>query len=148
MKRDFLKYAALIGCPVCFLLGLMTVPSYRIVSGVLWGKTVQTLNAPQTRHRAALLKKHNLGDINFVVKVDGERVYFSPDYMPFVDGAYRETLVWDKTGNVVVLELMGKRVFAYHAGEKRRLAKGELKQYDLFPTPADQNYASIVAVDE
>ena len=89
---------------------------------------------------AKLLKKHNLGDINFIVKVDGERVYESSDLMPFPDHVYRETLLWDKTDTVVVLELMGKRVFAYNADEKREVVKGELANYEFYPTLADHYF--------
>jgi hypothetical protein len=56
--------------------------------------------------------------------------------------------VWDETGRVVMLELMGKHVFAYDAEKKRDLVKGELKQYKFYPTPADQNYAAFVDIDE
>lgn len=146
--KQFLEGMRVIAYPACFLLGMLALPTYGVVSGILWGKTIQTVNAPETNHRASLLKKYNLGDINFIVEVDGERVYRSPDYMPFVNGAYRETLVWDRTGRVVVLELMGKRVFAYDAIARRPLGRGELSQYQLFPTPADQNYADFVDLDQ
>jgi hypothetical protein len=126
----------------------VTPKIYGAVSGILWGKTVQILYSPDEKHHAALLKKENLADINFIVEVDGRRIYESPDFMPFVDGSYRETLLWDKTGRVVVLELMGKRVFAYDTQARRRLQKGELGQYTLFPLPSDQNYAEISDIDE
>jgi hypothetical protein len=146
--KQFLEGMKVIAYSACFLLGMIALPAYGVVIGVLWGRNVQTLRAPETNHSASLLKKYNLADINFIVEVDGERVYRSPDYMPFVDRAYRETLVWDRTGRVVVLELMGKRVFAYDAVARRPLGRGELSQYQLFPMPSDQNYAGIVDIDE
>lgn len=146
--RQFLEGMKALAYPGCFLLGLIAMPAYGVFSGLMWGKNVQTLDAPGGAHRAVLLKKYNLADINFIVQVDGERVYRSPDYMPFPDRWYREALVWDKTGRVVLLELMGKRVFAYDTQNKRELRKGELAQYELWPTPTDQNYADIRDIDE
>ena len=128
--------------------GLIANPIYQIVIGIVSGRHLQTLHAPETNHQAVLLKKHNLADINFVVKVDGKRVYFSPDYIPYPDNSYRETLVWDETGRIVVLELMGKRVFAYDAEEQRELKKGEIDKYVFYPTQNDVNYAPIKDINE
>jgi hypothetical protein len=68
--------------------------------------------------------------------------------MPFRDRSYRETLVWDKSGHIVVLELMGKRVFAYDAVNKRRLGKGELSKYQLYPMPSDYVYVELKDIDQ
>ena len=118
------------------------------MSGIFWGRDLQILNSPDRAHQAVLLKKYNLADINFIVKVDGERVYESSDLMPFTDHSYRETLLWDKTGRVVALELMGKRVFAFDTHTNRELKKGELSQYQLWPMPSHHNYADIKEIDE
>lgn len=134
--------------PACLVVGLAALPAYGLVSGFFWGKTVQSVSSRGSKHEAKLLKKYNLADINFLVKVDGRRVYQSSDLMPFPDHLYRETLLWDKSGRVVVLELMGKRVFAYDVESGRSLQKGELAAYTFFPTPADQNYAPIRDLDE
>jgi hypothetical protein len=148
MKHKLLKTLAVVGCPACLIIGLITMPVYRVASSILWGQNIQALQSPENGHRATLLKKYNLADINFIVKVDGERVYESPDLMPFTDRSYRETLVWDKTGRIVVLELMGKRVFAYDTQTKRRLQKGELNQYTLYPMPSDYVYVDLKDIDE
>lgn len=148
MKRNLYKALVLFGCPACLLLGMISLPAYRLVKTIIWGKNVQVLESPETNHRAALIKKYNIADINFIVKVDGEPVYESADLMPFPDHMYRETLVWDKTGRVVVLELMGKRVFAYDTVDRKRLGKGELKQYQLYPMPSDYVYIDLKDIDE
>ena len=145
--KKLLTGVKVLAYPACFLLGITLLPTYGIVSG-LWGRNIQTLESPAGDHRVSLLKKHNLADINFIVKVDGVRVYESPDLMPFPDRLYRETLVWDKTGKIVVLELMGKRVFAYDVVNKRRLGKGELAQYQLYPVPSDYVYVNLKDIDE
>lgn len=148
MKQKLLRSLVIIGCPACLLLGMLAMPVYRVVSGIFWGQNIQNLNAPEGRHRASLLKRFNLADINFIVKVDGERVYESADLIPFTDRSYRETLVWDKTGKIVVLELMGKRVFAYNVVNRKRLGKGELSQYKLYPMPTDYVYTDLKDIDE
>ena len=124
------------------------MPVYGFVSGELWGKNIQTLESPHNEHNASLLKKYNLADINFIVKVDGVRVYESPDLIPFSDRSYREALVWDKTGRIVMLELLGKRVFAYDAVAKRSLGRGELKNYQMYPMSSDNVYVYLKDIDE
>lgn len=145
MKRQ--KLLKLIGFGACLTIGisigLLFYPFYKVASGIFIGRHLQTLSAPETNHTATLLKKHNLADINFIVKVDGIKVYTSPDYIGFPDHLYRETLVWDKSGKIVLLELMGKRVFGYNAEEKREITKSELGNYVFSPTPSDGNYAPI-----
>ena len=146
--RQFLESMKLVAYPLCFILGMIALPAYGVFSGIFWGKNIQALDSPDGHHRAVLLKQVNLVDINFIVNVDGERVYVSPDLIGSPYHWYRETLVWDKTGRVIVLELMGKRVFAYDTQTKRRLQKGELSQYQLWPVPSDQNYAGLKDIDE
>jgi hypothetical protein len=150
---DFRKTAKLTGFFICLtigiFIGLLIVPFYETSASLVGGKPIQTLYAPNTNHTAVLLRKHKLADINFVVKVDGQRVYLSSDYYGLPDHLYRETLVWDKTGRIVVFELMGKRVFAYDAEEKREIGKNELSKYELSPVVSDNNfYASIRDIDE
>jgi hypothetical protein len=132
---------------VGIVLGLIAMPTYRVVSSVFGGRTVQTVWS-DSGHRAVLYKQYSLMNINFKVEVEGQVVYISPDVLNFPDGMYRETLVWDETGRIVVLELMGKRVFAYDAVEKRKLGKGELSQYKLYPTASDYVLEELRDIDE
>lgn len=129
-------------------IGLIAVPFYQIATSLFGGRHIQTLVSPNGKHSAVLLRKHNLVDTNFIVKVDGHRIYESPDLAGFSDNLYRETLVWDKTGRIVVLELMGKRIFAYDAVKERMLGKGELQQYELYPMPNDYFYVYLKDIDE
>jgi hypothetical protein len=143
--KNFLKLAAY---PLCFLLGLQFYPAYELLSILAKPRRLQTVVASGGKHTAELYKKHNLADINFIVSVDGQRVYVSSDLNGFLDGEYRETLLWDKTGTVVVLELMGKHVFAFNAETKQTLKKGELQSYKLYPLLSDVQYAPIKDIDE
>lgn len=147
--KDFFKKFAYTSCFVIGIgIGLSAIPLYRIVTSLIGGRHLQTLYAKDLTHKASLYKKHNLADINFVVRVDGQRVYFSPDYVPYADYLYRETLLWDETGRVVILELMGKRVFVYDAEEKRELKKGEINNYQFYPIPSGGNYAPLEDIEE
>jgi hypothetical protein len=147
--KQIAKAAGFIAClTVGVFIGLLANPLYQIGASLLVGRTVQTLNSPDGKHTAALLRKHNLADFTFLVKVNGKRVYISPDLIGFPDSVYRETLVWDKTGRVVVLELMGKRVFAYDTLDERTLSKGELQQYKLYPMPDDYFYVYLKDIDD
>src|SRR5690606_9831226 len=125
---------------VGLLVGMLIVPAYTIAVSIFGGRHFQTVYAPDGGHIASLYKKHNLGDINFIVDVDGETVFRSADLMPLVDGQYRETLIWDKSGRVVVFEMMGKRIFAYDAVEKRQLNAAELEPYVFWPALGDSYF--------
>jgi hypothetical protein len=50
---------------------------------------------------------------------------------------YRETLLWDKSGKVVVLEVLGIWVFAYDAESKRKVGPEELNKYEFSPRLGD-----------
>jgi hypothetical protein len=149
MKIQIKKILQYLGYPLCFLIGLALEPAYEIVSGVGWGRTIQIVNSNSGAHQAVLAKKHNLADMNFIVKVDGKRVYISPDYVNYPDNYYQENLQWDITGKVVVLQLIGKRVFAYDTVTQQGLKKGDLERYQFLPTKSPvENYAPITDLDE
>jgi hypothetical protein len=147
-KRRLGIIATCVGLAVGVLLGIVSVRAYDIAIGIIYGRTIQSLESG-SGHNARLLKKYNLADINFKVLVDGQMVYVGPDLVGLPDHLYRETLVWDKTGRVVVLELMGRRVFAYDAQEKRPLEKGEINNYELNPSISENYFfAPISDIEE
>lgn len=103
---------------------------------VFWPSRIklQTLRSPNGLHTADLVRSDHL-DRNYVVRVDGSRVYVSPDFAPRHDLPYRETLVWDKTGRVVVLEIARHRIFGYNAEKRVRLSDEELLAVEFPPDP-------------
>lgn len=144
--RNVLKY---VGYPICFIAGLQLFPFYQYINLIFWEHSLQSVKSGQTEHTATLSKKNNLADINFVVKVDNKKIYESADYVPYPAGFYQEHLVWDVTGKVVVLKLLGKRVFAYDAIEQQSIKKGELKNYNFLPDrQPDDNYSPIKDIDD
>ena len=94
-------------------------------------KTIQSKTNLNGSHTAKLVR-HDGIDVNFKVVVDGERVYYSPDFAP-VDFDFREQIAWDKTGNIVILEVAGKRLFAYDVEQKRQLSDDELLSVEYTP---------------
>ena len=94
-------------------------------------KTIQSKTNPKGSHKAELVRHQGI-DVNFKVIVDGERVYYSPDFAP-VEFDFREQVAWDKTGNIIVLEVAGKRLFAYDAEQKRQLSDNELLTVEYIP---------------
>ncbi len=143
--RLFTHFGAFIAGVV---ISLLAIPVYWFVSSLTFGRPIQTLHSPNPGHTAVLRRKHTLVDFNFIVEVNGEAVYRSPDLCA-ADRSLRETLVWDKSGQVVVLELMGKRVFAYNATDRQVLGKGQLSGRDFYPTQEDNYFCAVLSdIDE
>ncbi len=94
-------------------------------------KTIQSKTNPKGSHTATLVRHQGI-DVNFKVLADGERVYYSPDFAP-VEFDFREQIAWDKTGNIIILEVAGKRLFAYDAEQKRQLTDSELLSVEYTP---------------
>jgi hypothetical protein len=93
--------------------------------------TVQIKTSHLGKHEAKLFRYQGI-DVNFRVQIDGEGVFYSPDFAP-VEYDFREQIVWDKTGNILVLEVAGKRIFAYDALQKRPLSNSELLAVEYVP---------------
>ena len=93
---------------------------------------LRQFKANPTGSHTAKLVRHQGIDVNSKVIADGERVYDSPDFAS-VEFDFREQIAWDKTGNIVVLEVAGKRLFACDAKQKRQLSDGELLSVEYTP---------------
>jgi hypothetical protein len=111
---------------LCIIFGIAAVVFY-----LTSGTTVQEKISPVGSHRAKLVR-HDGIDVNFQVVVDGEKVFRSPDFAPVRDD-FREQIVWDATGKVMVLEVAGQRLFGYDAERKRRLTDEELLAVEYTP---------------
>ena len=108
------------------------IPSYL---DRLFRTELMTLTTRDRSHRAVLIRSDVFVDRNYIVKVDGQRVYVSPDFAPRHDLPYRETLLWDRTGRVVLLEIAGHRLFGYDVSRGRALTTSELLAAELPPEP-------------
>jgi len=102
-------------------------------------RTVQTLYSPEGKHKA-VLKRMDSFDLNFTVKVDGKKVYLSPDFAPNKKVDFQERLVWDKTGTVVVLDVTGRRLFGFDVKNQKSLSDSELMLVEYAPEPNQWEY--------
>jgi len=122
----FFKWSVIAILSIVFLIGgLFAVIYFSSVT------TIHTKLNPTGSHKAKLVRHQGI-DVNFKVVVDGETIYYSPDFAP-VEFDFREQVAWDKTGNIVVLEVAGKRLFAYDAEQKRQLSDSELLSVEYVP---------------
>ena len=86
--------------------------------------TVQRKASPDGVHKAKLVRYDSI-DVNFEVIVDGANVFRSADFAP-VEHDFREQINWDASGNTVILEIAGQRLFGYDAQYKRKLSDEEV----------------------
>lgn len=93
--------------------------------------TVQQTTNLEKSHTAKLIRNNGI-DVNFKVVVDGEDVFYSPDFAP-VEDDFRERLIWNEKGNVVILEVAGKRLFGYDVMQKKKLSNKALMEVEYVP---------------
>lgn len=103
-----------------------------------WTK-LQTLSSPDGQHTAELSRVDGI-DRNYLVRVDGRRVYTSPDFAPRKDLPFREALVWDATGKILMLEVAHHRIFGYDVSAGRQLSDEELLLAQAPPDPPLSEY--------
>jgi hypothetical protein len=134
--KDFFKKFAYISC---FMFGvvftLAVIPIGYVSYQILFGLPIQTVYSE--KHTASLRQTFGVFDYNLLVEIDNQQVYNTGD-MVGLPSQLRTTLVWDKTGKVVIFERMGKISFAYNAEEKRQIDNYELKNYCF--SPMMENY--------
>lgn len=127
MKRKFLWVA----------LSLLAVMAVALAFYYSLVTTVQTKFSPNGSHQAKLVRMDSF-DVKFKVFVDGEPVFRSDDFAS-VRQDFREQINWDATGNIVVLEVAGQRLFAYDARKKRALNTQETRAVK-YPAFAEYGY--------
>lgn len=101
-------------------------------------RVVQILDSADGSTRAELVRRYALFDLNFMVFVNGQKIYTSPDFDGTYKIAYRETICWDTSGKDLVLEIAGRRLFGYNLATKRRLTDRELLALKIqYATPRE-----------
>ena len=119
----------LILCVLAFLLLLL------VMREVLpFWQTLQQLPSPDGKHTVKLVRQDAI-DRNYLIYVDGERVYVSPDFVPRDDISFQEALHWDAAGSIVVFEVAKRRLFGFDVREHRPLSDDELLAVELAPVP-------------
>lgn len=101
-------------------------------------RTVQVLYTPSWDNKAVLKRTDGI-DLNFIVKVNGRKVYSSPDFAPDTRIDFKERIVWDKSGTVIILEVAGKRLFGYDIKIQKPLSDKDLLSIEYAPDPDISN---------
>ena len=109
------------------------------INGVWPWTKLQTLSSPDGQHTAELSRADGI-DRNYTVRIDRRRVYTSPDFAPRKDLPFRETLVWDATGKILMLEVARHRIFGYDVAADRQLSDEELLATQAAPDPPLSEY--------
>lgn len=111
---------------------------------VIWAEgprnlTLQSFESADGKHRVTLSRSDWI-DRNYFIFVEGRQVYRSPDFAPRTNLPFREALVWDTTGNVVMLEVARHRIAGYDIAAKRLLSDDELLSMEAAPDPPLAEY--------
>jgi hypothetical protein len=108
-----------------------------------FGLPIQAVHSRESGNIAVLRKHFGIIDYNLSVDVNGRSVYRSGDIQGFSPSDLRATLVWDKSGRVVVLEIMGKPRFAYDAVTNQQIERGGLAGLEFYPMPSDYPFTGL-----
>jgi hypothetical protein len=88
--------------------------------GVQDQRVVQILRSPNGKHEAQLTWRYAFLDLNFLIDLNGERIYTSPDFDPQYILPFRETLLWDESGRYLIFEVNGQRLWGYDVFNRSR----------------------------
>lgn len=108
-----------------------------------FGLPIETVVSRESGNVAVLREHSRIIDYNLSIDVNGRSVYRSGDIQGFSPSHLRATLVWDKTGRVVILEMMGKPRFAYDAVTNQQIERGGLAGLEFYPMPSDYPFTGL-----
>lgn len=108
-----------------------------------FGLPIETVVSRESGNVAVLREHFGIIDYNLSIDVNGRSVYRSGDIQGFSPSQLRATLVWDKTGRVVILEMMGKPRFAYDAVTNQQIERGGLAGLEFYPMPGDYPFTGL-----
>ena len=109
-----------------FVFGAFQFVQFMRAFGVKDHRVVQILESADDKHKVELIRRYSFLDLNFFIDLDGERIYRTEDFRPNYKIPFRETILWDKTGENLILEVSRKRLFGYNVPSKRKLSEKEL----------------------
>ena len=117
-----------------FLIGIVVTLTTHWFLNRWTGDTVQRLCTVDHKH-CAELKRRMFLDLNFLVKLNGKNIFMTEDFMPNDTLPHRETLVWDDSGKILLLEIAGRRIYGYDTEAGRQLRNDELLAIKVSPIP-------------
>jgi hypothetical protein len=105
-------------------------------------RVVQIIKSPKEKHEAQLIRRYAFLDLNFVIELDGKRIYTSPDFRPNYTIPFRETLLWDESGHYLVFEVNWQRLWGYNVFNRKPLTPAELRTVKIPKVkPEDLGYS-------
>ena len=140
-KRKSIAVAVIIAGAI-FAFGAYQVVQFQRAFGVKDQRVVQILESSDSQIKAELIRRYAFLDLNFIIKLNGEKIFTSPDFKQTYKIPFRETILWDKTGKNLIFEIGGHRLFAYNVAMKRQLSDKELLSLQVQnPKPEDFSYS-------
>jgi hypothetical protein len=101
--------------------GIYQVAQIWKLFGIHDQRVVQILESSDGKLKAELIRRYAFLDLNFIIKLNGKTIFISPDFKQSYKFPFRETILWDKTGNNLIFEVSGHRLFGYNVISKRQL---------------------------
>ncbi|PQV62452.1 hypothetical protein B1R32_13410 [Abditibacterium utsteinense] len=110
-----------------FTLGFAVATLWQGFKSRVYFRPVQRLASPDRAHLAVLERVDNI-DFNFRILLDGQKIYHSPDFNPNSSLPFRETLLWDTTGKLLIFQVTRRQLFGYDVLQQRVLSGAEVLQ--------------------
>jgi hypothetical protein len=120
-----------------FVFGILCTMLWQSFLNFVSFRPVQYLSSPNRKYEA-VLERQDFIDLNFRVSLNGKSIYRSPDFSPNHSLAFRESLTWDDSGTILVLEVGGRRLFGYDIAQSQRLTDASLLRVKVSPVPLDK----------
>ena len=130
---------AIIVTGLVFAFGAFQFVQFQKAFGVKDNRVVQILESPDGQLKAQLIRRYDFLDLNFIIELNGDKIYRSEDFRPNYTIPFRETILWDKNGKNLIFEIDGHRLFGYNVTEKRRLSNRELLSLQV-QNPKPENF--------
>jgi hypothetical protein len=127
MNEKQVRAAAVVALLLLLGWGAYMLYGFKRAFGVQDQRVVQILRSPNGKHEAQLTWRYAFLDLNFLIDLNGERIYTSPDFDPQYILPFRETLLWDESGRYLIFEVNGQRLWGYDVFNKKPLTPAELR---------------------
>ncbi len=124
---------------LAFVAGTAVLLVFQTMSKFLgeW-RTIQVLQTTDRKHTAELNRLYGYIDVNYKITVDGTKVYWSPDFAPRKDCAFREWITWDEKQKNIVFIAANRILFAYNLDSQAPVPQTELSSLVIPFTPLQE----------
>lgn len=110
------NFKSIITHTICIFIGVFltytAIVIWSIFSWFIWGFEIQSVLSFPHHHQAKLYSRPGFGDQTFTFWVNNKLIWDSGDAAP---GNLQEKIYWDKSGNIVTLELESEKIVVFDA---------------------------------